>query len=255
MDNNPLGQNWLLLRGLAREPAHWGNFIAILQATFPHATINTLALPGTGEHYQLDSPRTIGEITEFVRSQAHARGLLEKPATILALSLGAMVTWEWLLRYPNDCCGAALISTSFAGLSPFYQRLRWQYYGRLNGIIWAGDILQREKKILQWVNNSPDSNDEIAQQWSKIQQERPISPQTAFRQILAASTYRPSPRKPKPPVLLINSQGDRLVSPQCSAAIAQKWQLPLKTHPWAGHDLTVDDGNWVAEVLKNWVHN
>ncbi|GAB6139690.1 alpha/beta hydrolase [Methylosoma difficile] len=253
MDNKPAGQNWLLLRGLAREPAHWGDFIGVLQAAFPDAAINTVALPGTGEFYQQDSPDNIGGISEFVRQQALARGLLEKPVTILALSLGAMVTWEWLRRYPDDCAAAALISTSFAGLSPFYQRLRWQGYGQLVSVLRERDVFQKELKTLQLVNNSRERDAALAQQWAQIHQQRPISAKTAYRQIRAASAYRPQAERPDTPILLINSQGDHLVSPKCSEAIAKKWQLELRTHPWAGHDLTVDDGAWVAAQLQDWL--
>jgi len=35
-----------------------------------------------------------------------------------------MVAWEWMRNYPDDICGASLINTSFADLSPFYHRLR-----------------------------------------------------------------------------------------------------------------------------------
>jgi hypothetical protein len=39
---NNVGQNWLLLRGLARESGHWGDFVTQLQVAFPKAIINTL---------------------------------------------------------------------------------------------------------------------------------------------------------------------------------------------------------------------
>ena len=128
--NNEAGKNWILLRGLSRESAHWGAFVPLLQASFPDAKVTLLDLPGTGRFYQEDSPNTINGITEQVRSLAQSEGLLEQPVTILALSLGAMVAWEWMLSHPKDISGAALINTSFAGLSPFYQRLRWQSYGK-----------------------------------------------------------------------------------------------------------------------------
>ena len=76
--NSGLGQNWLLLRGLARESAHWGDFIPQLQAAFPDATITLLDLPGTGRFYKEVSPRTIKTISETVRRQALENGL---PAT------------------------------------------------------------------------------------------------------------------------------------------------------------------------------
>ena len=251
--NDQLGKHWILLRGLARESAHWGEFVPLLQATFPDAKIMTLDLPGTGLYYQGKSPKTIKAITEAVREQAQEQSFLGQPATLLALSLGGMVAWEWLQNYPDDVCGAALISTSFAGLNPFYERLRWQSYGKFFALLTQRDLHKRERAVLHLVNNSREMDGELAQTWEQIQKERPFSLKNLSRQMLAAATYKPSPLKPTQPVLLLNAKGDRLVAPACSEAIQKKWGLELRTHPWAGHDMTVDDGAWVALQLQNWV--
>jgi pimeloyl-ACP methyl ester carboxylesterase len=115
------------------------------------------------------------------------------------------------------------------------------------------DVHNRELQILQLVSNLRDQNEQITQAWEKIQNERPISLKNSFRQIIAAATFRPGDIKPQQPVLLLNGQGDRLVAPACSEAINKKWNLELRRHPWAGHDLTLDDGAWVALQLKDWV--
>jgi pimeloyl-ACP methyl ester carboxylesterase len=251
--NNALGKNWILLRGLARESAHWGAFVPQLQAAFPEAQITLLDLPGTGRFYREDSPATIQEITDNVRAQALAQGLIQQPVTLLALSLGAMVAWEWMRRYPDDICGAALMNTSFADLSPFYQRLRWQSYKDFIALLMTRDVYKREAKILQLTGNRRDQDDEIPFIWEKIQREHPISLKNSYRQIIAAASFRPGDIKPQQPVLLLNGGGDRLVSPACSEAIHKKWQLELRRHPWAGHDLTLDDGDWVILQLKAWL--
>jgi pimeloyl-ACP methyl ester carboxylesterase len=164
-----------------------------------------------------------------------------------------MVAWEWLHNHPNDCCGAVLISTSFAGLNPFYQRLRWQSYGKFFALLKERNLYKRELAIVQLVNNSRELDGQIAHDWEQIQKERPISLKNMFNQVLAAATYRPNQAKLTQPVLLLNAKGDRLVAPACSETIQKKWGLELHTHPWAGHDLTVDDGDWVALQLKEWV--
>ena len=248
-----LGKNWILLRGLARESAHWGDFVPLLQAAFPDAKITTLDLPGTGSFYQGESPKTIKAIAEAVHEQAHKQGLLQQPVTLLALSLGGMVAWEWLHNHPEDCCGAALISTSFADLNPFYQRLRWQSYGKFFALLMQRDLRKRELAIIQLVNNSRGMDGKLSQEWEQIQRERPVSLKNLVNQLLAAATYQPAPTKPTQPVLLLNTKGDRLVAPSCSETIQKKWHLELRTHPWAGHDLTVDDGPWVALQLQDWV--
>ena len=252
-----IGQNWLLLRGLARESAHWGAFISLLQDTFPDANVTTLDLPGTGRFHEEASPLTIKAITDTVRHHALDNGCLQQPVTILALSLGAMVAWEWMRNYPDDICGASLINTSFADLSPFYHRLRWQSYGKFIALVMKSEGRNRETAILQLVSNRRDQDEQISLAWEKIQNQRPISLKNSFRQIIAASRYRPGNIKPGPPILLINGKGDRLVAPICSNVIHKKWNLEIRSHPWGGHDLTLDDGAWVALQLKNWVlfHN
>ncbi|MCX7100147.1 MAG: alpha/beta hydrolase [Methylobacter sp.] len=247
------GQNWILLRGLARESGHWGSFIPLLQATFPEAKITLLDLPGTGSFYQEISPANIPAITDWIRQQALEQGLLKQPLTILALSLGAMVAWEWMHKYPDDISGATLMNTSFANLSPFYKRLRWQSYKRFGALLLTRNLYSKELKILQLVANQRDQDKQIAQSWEKIQLERPISFKNSFRQILAAARFRPNDKKPHQPILLLNGQRDRLVSSDCSLAIQKKWQLELHSNPWAGHDLTLDDGAWVTLQLADWV--
>ncbi|MDI1232181.1 MAG: alpha/beta hydrolase [Methylobacter sp.] len=267
--NKTLGQNWILLRGLARESAHWGAFIPLLQSTFPDAQVTLLDLPGTGCFHRETSPRTIKAITDSLRRHALDKGVIQQPVTILALSLGAMVAWEWMRSYPEDICGAALMNTSFADLSPFYQRLRWQSYGKFAALAMTHEVHNRESGILRLTSNRRyiardgeysasqsvtglTQDEQIIQAWENIQNQRPISLKNSFRQIIAAASYRPGDIKPEHPVLLLNGLGDRLVSPACSEAIHKKWHLELRRHPWAGHDLTLDDGTWVASQLKDW---
>lgn len=252
--NNPSGNNWILLRGLTRESAHWGDFTGTLQAAFPEATVTPLDLPGTGRHYRSVSPDTIRAIAGKVRAEAFEQGALHRPATILALSLGAMVAWEWMRTYPADIDGAVLINCSFAGVSPFYRRLRWQIYGRLAALAWKRGVLERETALLHLLSNRQDRYPQLARDWDNIQKERPVSLKNTCRQILAAAAYNPGEPKPDQPVLLLNSQGDRLVAPSCSEAISNRWHLELDTHPWGGHDLTVDDGEWVVDRIKHWLN-
>lgn len=251
--NDSLGKHWLLLRGLARESTHWGDFAGQLQDVFPNSRITLLDLPGTGCYFRKKSPCSIRGIVDSVRRDALDKGLLEKPVTLLGLSLGAMVAWEWLRRHPDEICGGALINTSFSDLSPFYQRLRRQSYRDFVKVALTRDALRRETRIVRLVSNRRDQEERIIDDWKRIHEARPITTANALRQIFAATTYKSGGKKPIQPVLLLNGQGDRLVSPACSEAIHRKFQLELRRHPTAGHDLTLDDGEWVATQLQDWV--
>jgi len=191
-------------------------------------------------------------MTATVRQHAINQGLLKEPVTLLALSLGGMVAWEWLLTHPKEVEGAVLVNTSFANLSPFYQRLRWQSYGHFARILLQTHVHRRELAILQLVCNGRELDESRTAEWLQIQTQRPVSLKNSFRQIFAAANYKPGADRPKQPILLLNSRGDRLVAPACTEAIQKKWRLELFTHPWAGHDLSLDDGVWLAQRLKNW---
>jgi pimeloyl-ACP methyl ester carboxylesterase len=248
--------NCLLLRGLSRESGHWGDFVPQMQAALPQVQIETLDLPGTGRFYQQTSPNRIEAILEATRQQALQDGLLKQPIHLLAVSLGGMVAWEWLQRYPQEIQSAILVNTSFANLSRFYQRLRWQAYSQFVRALTSHDAYQRELAIVRMVSNLADCERQtIAKAWAKLHQQRPISLSNSLNQITAAARYKPSLTRPQLPVLLLNSLSDRLVSANCSAAIQQGYQLPLHSHANAGHDLALDAPEWVIEQAFTWLQN
>lgn len=247
-------RRWLLLRGLARESAHWGEFLLQLQAAFPQDCIATLDLPGTGRFIDQTSPNRIEAIAEVVRQQALDDRLLQQPVMLLGLSLGGMVAWQWLRQYPQDVRAGVLINSSFASLSPFYRRLRWQAYGDVLPLLTRSDAFELELAIVRLVSNLEDQQRHtIAEHWADIRRRRPMTAANIARQLQAAARYRPDLQGPTQPMLLLNSAGDRLVSPACSTAISRRYQIPLHTHPIAGHDLPLDDPAWVIERLRDFV--
>ncbi len=245
-------ENWILLRGLTRESEHWGDFLPQLQQAFPQVQIHCLDLPGSGIYYQEHSPNSIADITKFVRQQALANGWLQEKVTLLTLSLGGMVAWEWMQQFPDDVKAAVLMNSSLATLNPFYQRLRWQSYGKVAQIVCKTDCYRRELAIVKLVSNLESVHEKVAAAWEQIQTLRPVSAKNTLQQLLAAARYQPQLQKPIPPVLLLNGLGDRLVSPKCSENISQRYDLPLISHPHAGHDLCIDNPQWVIAQLQQW---
>lgn len=247
------GENWLLLRGLSRESGHWGEFLPQLQAAFPKARIHTLDLPGTGRYHTQASPDTIAAITDICRSQALHQGWLDQPLTLLGLSLGGMVAWQWLKMYSQDVCAGVLVNSSFAQLSPFYQRLRWQNYFRLLELVCQRSVAAQEYRIVRLVSQLPAEQAQcIAAQWEQIRRQHPVTTPNTLRQLRAAASFKTDNQSPRSPVLIVNSQGDNLVAPACSEAISRCYRLPLRSHPDAGHDLPLDAGDWLSATLAAW---
>jgi len=74
-----------------------------------------------------------------------------------------------------------------------------------------------------------------------------------LRQLRAAITCRAAPTPPSIPVLLLSGHHDRLVNAECSLALAQRWGCDIRLHPTAGHDIPLDDGEWVARQVREWL--
>lgn len=245
--------SWVLLRGLTRESGHWGRFPDQLHMRLPGAQVIALDLPGNGLLHRERSPASVPGMVEAARRQLAERQVAP-PYQLLALSLGAMVALDWAARRPQELAGCVLLNTSLARLSPFYRRLRPANYPALAGLLggWGGHDA-REATIMRLTSARPEAHAVVAAEWAAIRQARPVAPGNALRQLLAALRYRAPRAAPPVPMLVLAGSGDRLVDPRCSQALARAWGLPIALHPWAGHDLTLDDGPWVAEQVACWL--
>lgn len=243
--------DWIFLRGLVREAAHWGDFPLAFQVAFPEARVHFIDLPGNGDHHQRESPLSVAEMTDEVRHEARAAGL-HRPY-LLALSLGAMVASDWGQRHPEELSGLVLVNTSFGGYSPPHHRFRPAIVPQLLRSLRDPDLVRRERAQLGITSSRRDLHDLIAPRWAGIARARPVSRRNALRQILAAARFRPPRAAPRVPQLILCGGGDRLVEPSCSEVIARAWGAELHTHPRAGHDLSLDAGDWMLERLRDWL--
>lgn len=242
---------WILLRGLTRESGHWGEFPAQLAAHLADARILTLDLPGNGARHREASPLQVAGMVAACRAQLAGLGI-DGPVHLLAMSLGAMVALAWATAHPAQVAGGVLINTSFAGISPFYRRLRPTSYPNLLGVLARGDARAREAAILRLTSHRADPA--VLEQWVTLRRHHPVTALNALRQLAAAARFRLPPQRPAVPLLLLSGRQDALVDPRCSAELAARWQLPHVQHPGAGHDLPLDDGPWLAARIGEWLN-
>lgn len=242
---------WIFLRGLSRESAHWGKFPRAFEKRFEGCKVLTIDLPGNGEFYDVPTPVSLNGILEFVRDRWKESGE-SGPVNLFSLSLGAMVALQWMHQYPNEIGAAVFVNTSLRGLSPFFQRMSPGSYATLAKLFLDRDVKSREKRILELTSQQTDWDEGELRERAAIQKKHPVGKLNAFRQILAALSSVDTKRKPSQPVLLLNSLGDLLVHPDCSKAISKAWDVPLRRHAWAGHDLPLDDPEWVLRVTAEW---
>ncbi len=243
---------WIFLRGLTREAVHWGGFADAFREAMPGAEVLMLDLPGNGQWHARPSPMSVEAMVAECRAELAQRGVAG-PFQLLAMSLGAMVATEWARSAPAEVQGCVLINTSFGSFSPFYRRLRPRnYVALLREVLMAPTPLAAESAVLRLTSNRAQEHAAVVADWVHARAQRPVSSSNALRQLLAAARYRAPRTCPAERMLLLASAQDGLVSSQCSQAIASAWACPLVLHPWAGHDLPLDDPAWVAGQVAQW---
>lgn len=245
--------NWLLLRGLSREQRHWGRFRDLMQAAFPNDTVRGLDLPGTGTEHLRTSPADVRAIMEDARARWLAQ--LEStpgPSRLLAVSLGGMVAMQWVADHPEDFERVVLINTSAANLSVPWRRLR---LGVVPGILRAlvsGDGPARQKRLLGVTARMVPDPDQVAEEFARIQADSPVTRTNVLRQLWAGTRFR-APKSLAIPTLVIAAAKDPLCDPECPKRLAARFGAPLETHPDAGHDLSLDDPEWLTARVRAWV--
>lgn len=244
---------WVFLRGLMRESRHWGVFPAQFSQCIDGAEVMLPDLAGNGKLYGARSPARVDDMVEHYRAMLSARGG-RPPYFLLALSLGGMVAVAWAHRYPEELAGCVLMNSSMRSFSPFYRRLLWRNYPRLLGIALSRhDADARERLILHLTSSRPGMHAHTLSAWVSYQEECPVSRGNALRQLIAAATFRAPVARPKVPMLILSSAGDRLVDTSCSQRLAHAWRTDFALHPDAGHDLPLDDGDWVVARVRDWL--
>jgi pimeloyl-ACP methyl ester carboxylesterase len=155
------------------------------------------------------------------------------------------------LQQPQQVRELVLINTSMRPFNPFWQRLRPAALLRLVALALTAASNQRwEREILRLTTRH--ARQDVLQAWCEERMQRPVSGRNALRQLLAAARYRAQGQGPRMPTLVLAGEQDQLVSVQCSRVLARQWGADLQLHPTAGHDLTLDDGPWVAAELRRW---
>jgi pimeloyl-ACP methyl ester carboxylesterase len=242
---------WILLRGLTREARHWGDFPQRLSQALDGEKVIALDLPGNGEFNEMRSPTRIDGMTEHCRVELVRRGFAP-PYRLLAISMGGMVAVDWAARYPEEVEAAVLINTSMRPFSPLHHRLRLPAWLRVLSLLVPGrSPVARESAIFALTSNLAAPPEALIEQWTAIRQLRPVSALNALRQLVAAARFRAPAKARAAKIRILASANDRLVDVRCSMALANAWRCDVFLHPVAGHDLPLDDSDWVIEQLRH----
>jgi len=247
--------NWLFLRGLVREKRHWADFPERFHTALPNQRVFCLDLPGVGTESSRPSPITVPQIRAEIRNR-----WLELKASqgdgaswaLFTISLGSMVGMNWVEAHPEDFTSLVLINPSAGNLNLPWKRLQWRILPRLLAASLNRDPVAREREILRLTTALHSKVDVLAREWGTYVAERAQLRATGLRQLLAAGLFRAPVTLPVPALLLSSAQ-DGFTHPDCSLVLARHLGLAQHIHPRAGHDLPLDDPDWIIAKVKSFI--
>ncbi|MBJ7536883.1 alpha/beta fold hydrolase [Marinomonas transparens] len=235
----------ILIRGLFRGKYHWGAFPDTLQSFFPNQNVISVDIPGAGDLFFQDSPSSIEGMVESIRSQLNR----SKKFNIISISMGGMIALKWAELYPEEVDHLVCINTNAKGFSPFYHRLILKNYVTILRALFSSPH-QKERLIYSMVSNKA-LDVKVIEDWVAINQAHPMRRKNFFRQFSAALKFEAE--KPNCKLLFISSRLDRLVSYKATQAIAKKWNETLIENPLDGHDIPLDNPEWLCQQLVKWI--
>lgn len=246
--------HFILLRGLAREAAHWLDFPELLQqALGDNCRLHLVDFPGCGKYCSQPALPSITAMTEHARTETDIAEITARNEAVylLGISMGGMVALDWAQRFPHELRGLILINSS-AGNQPFWWRLRpTAWPAMIRALI--TNCNARETAVLSIVSNNHADYAQRTNQWLNIQQQRPVTRATILAMLRAAAQYRPRPYCTVAG-MVIASKRDRMVSVRASESLAQQFDWPIARHPSAGHDLPMDEPQWLADQISQWLN-
>lgn len=233
------------------ESFHWWDFFPQLKSRFPNDQFHTAEILGNGKLYEHHTPLSIKKNITALREQVPLDG---SKKVLFGFSLGGMLALEWAHAHPDEVEAVILVNCSLNN-SAFYKRMTAY---SLSNILKSGfekDLHKREEMIIRMTtaNIPPERVSEIALQWGPRGKEFPVKPLNFIWQ-LGVATQISQRAAPPAPVLVLSSSQDRVVHPDCSKKIADTWKLPLYSHPTAGHDLTLEDPDWVLDHVGRFIY-
>lgn len=245
-------KKWLLVRGLARESRHWGEFTNYLQEHVDVDEVLTCDIPGAGIFSHMTAKTTISATVDFLRGE-----FLKKKTDgqwgIISISLGGMIALDWCSRYPGDFGPVVVLSSSSSSLSPLFERLTPHGISKLISMALTKSYRKKEAKVLDLTCNIYKADDAELDRREMIQVESGVSLPNVGRQLFGALRFSsPDKAQIQNDLLFLSGLQDKMVRPICSKKLSEYYGGKLVAHETSGHDLTYDCPQWVISEIMSW---
>jgi pimeloyl-ACP methyl ester carboxylesterase len=249
--------NWLLIGPMARECGLWGeasgHLVQHLRSVQPEANLYELDLPGTGQLHRERSPSAVLGLVEHLRTRVQEAGL-QGPFGLIASSWAASIGTEWTRQYGEEVGALVLISPGMRPFTQVFRAVRWHLWPTVLALVLGRrSPLGRERRLWNTHTQLHRASGPQMQAWRTSRKRYPVRARNGLAHALAVWRYETSRRRPHRQVLLLAGKGDDWLDWRVSAAISRAWGAALRVHPEAGHDLLLDDPQWVARSLADWL--
>src|SRR5690606_23264840 len=116
----------------------------------------------------------------------------------------------------------------------------------------SSDVREKERQLLKMISNLKASDEKTLNEMVDIAEGYDVMTTHLTKQLFAATRFQ-APEKMPCPTLILASIKDAMVDVRCSKALAERFGATIKFHPSAGHDLTLDDPDWAAERIHEFM--
>jgi pimeloyl-ACP methyl ester carboxylesterase len=162
-----------------------------------------------------------------------------------------MMALQWADLFPNELASIILINTSDGRLSSPHERLNLKNYRKiLKALRHMRDPISFELNLIEMIAQNLKNKEEVAKTFAKA---TPTTLANLTRQLMAASTFRLPKKRPDVPALILAGREDAFVNPVCTKRIAKEFDLPVEWHPTAGHDIPLENPDWVNEKIFRFI--
>jgi pimeloyl-ACP methyl ester carboxylesterase len=242
-----MNKKWIFLRGLSRGNFHWAKFPEVFKHICTDAEIEFLEIPGNGFSSNERSPIAPEKIVQLLKSRSSfcKEGM---PFNLCGISLGGMIALKWCELYPENISSVSIINSSLRQCSKLSERLVPQNYSKILQALFMNDAYEQEKRILEITSNKFTETSINLDMFGRLSSLHRVSKINFARQLLLASKIHINHLN-NIPLKVISSENDRLVDSSCSKAIAELFQGQQFTHQTAGHDIALDEPEWLSAVL------
>ncbi len=244
--NKEFPDHWVLIRGLTRGAFHWMGFEKTFKDFFNLRCVDVPDLPGNGILSHELSSTHLDEAVEQLRRKIE---ISDRQMGLLSISMGGMIATRWAEMYPQEISHIVLMNSSFGTLNPFYQRLMPNNYFSIAKNFLNYDAEKLETFVLSATSNSPTIWKSKLASVVEFQKKNPTTLRNFVRQ-LRLSMRADGTAAPPSKNLILGSVQDRLVNVNCSKKIAAEWNCKSAYHPTAGHDLSLDDPQWILDSIQ-----